>query len=124
MPHSELRLPARQVAPRPLAPVERLGPRVLFTTVIDIQGVESASLDQPRVHVLVRDPATGQALGGTGSGDLDDGADVQAFLDTGSSGVLLSQETADGLGVEYASVGNTPVVFSDVGVAGTDDFYE
>src|SRR4051812_37063531 len=95
-------------ATRP-APVERLEDPVLFAATIDIQGVENGALDQPRVHVFFRDPATGQALGGTGSGDLNDGADVQAFLDTGSSGILLSQETAQGLGLDPATQGNDTI---------------
>ena len=45
----------------------------------------------------------------------------QAFYDTGASGILLSNNTADFLGIRRQQVGGGPAVFSDVGVVGTDD---
>src|SRR5947207_15464969 len=48
--------------------------------------------------------------------------DVQAFLDTGTSGMLLSQETAQGLGIASSTYNGQPVTYSDVGVGGTEDF--
>jgi hypothetical protein len=86
-------------------------------TVID--GVQPAALDQPRVYVLLR-------RGGGDPLSMDYGLgttfNIEAFYDTGASGVLLSNETADGLGVVRATYGGQPVVYEDVGVAGTDAF--
>src|SRR5262249_24106923 len=44
------------------------------------------------------------------------------FLDTGASGLLLSNESADGLGIAREQSGGQTVVFHDVGVAGSDTF--
>src|SRR5437879_6192260 len=73
-----------------VARLESLEPRLLYSTY-DIQGVQAAALDQPQVYAIFRNSPSGNPLGGTGP---DDGYAVKAFLDTGASGVLLSQEAA------------------------------
>ena len=40
----------------------------------------------------------------------------------GNSGVLLSQETANGLSIARATYGGKPIAFSDIGVARNEDF--
>ena len=90
---------------------------------VDISGPQAAALDQPRVNALVRRTATGTPL----SADLGFGRsfNIEAFYDTGASGILLSNSTADLLGVRRARhpEPNGPlVVFEDVGVAGSDEF--
>lgn len=107
---------------------------------IDIEGVQPVSLDQPRVYLTLTRPgdqkplaarASRQDLLGLGAiaGLPDDGdhgpvevAAVQAFLDTGASGILLSKTTADGLGVTNADVDGKPVTYEDVGVGGSEEF--
>ena len=99
---------------------ELLETRYCLST-FDIQGVQAASLDQPQIHALFRktptsDPlAASDGLGGTTF-------DVSAFLDTGTSATLLSQETAQGLGIQSAVSGGVPVTYSDVGVGGNENF--
>src|SRR5687767_2580726 len=59
----------------------------------DIIGVQPAALDQPRVNAVIRYPTSADPL----YADLGDGSrsfNVQAYFDTGASGVLLSNNTA------------------------------
>lgn len=107
---------------------------------VEIEGVQPASLDQPRVHVHLRRTVDGPALsaaegaaGNVLSELLGDDApasttNIQAFLDTGASGVMISKITADALGIAYATAtaggkdSPQPVVFHDVGVGGSEEF--
>lgn len=106
--------------PRLITAFDRLESRVLFST-FDIIGVQAAALDQPQVYAIFRNSPTGNPLGGTGP---DDGYAVKAFLDTGASGVLLSQEAAapDALNLTRATSNGQKIQFQDVGVAGGDAF--
>jgi predicted aspartyl protease len=97
-------------------------PSVLWAT--DIDGVQPAALDQPRINVLLRRAPNGPPLEVKDAGFVN----IQAFLDTGASGVMLSPKTADSLGVRRAKVksatGNpTSIIFHDVGVAGSEKFH-
>ena len=90
---------------------------------VDLIAPQPAALDQPRVHALLRRTATGSPL----SVDLGFGPsfNVEVFYDTGASGILLSNNTADLLGVKRArqpEPSGPLVVFEDVGVAGSDKF--
>jgi hypothetical protein len=95
----------------------------LISTVsaVEIEGVQPAALDQPRVNLHLRREPKGQPLMAKKLGEQT--INVQAFLDTGASGIMLSTTTADALGVKRASAGNANVVFHDVGVGGTDEFH-
>jgi hypothetical protein len=88
----------------------------------EIDGVEPAAIDQPRINLIVRARPFGPPLS-TKSG-RDEFYNVEAFLDTGASGVVLSEHTASQLGVDRESVagGKTDVFFQDVGVGGGDKF--
>jgi hypothetical protein len=90
-------------------------------SAVEIEGVQPAALDQPRVNLHLRREAKGKPLVAKKSGE--ETINVQAFLDTGASGVMLSTTTADALGVKRAKAGNDNVVFHDVGVGGTDEFH-
>lgn len=83
---------------------------------VDIIGVQNAALDQPQINALLRPGGGGDPLT---ADPLDPfGFSIQGFLDTGASGVLLSKETVDGLGV-----GRVPgVIYEDVGVGGSASF--
>ncbi len=88
---------------------------------LEIQGVQNASLDQPRINVALTLPGSNDPLTATGEdifGTPFETFNIQAFYDTGASGVLISSDTADALGVPI----DPGVVFSDVGVGGTEDF--
>ena len=90
---------------------------------VDLISPQPAALDQPRVNALMRRTSTGSPL----SVDLGFGPsfNVEAFYDTGASGILLSNNTADLLGIKRArqpEPSGPLVVFEDVGVAGSDKF--
>ncbi len=90
----------------------------------DIAGVQPAALDQPRVNMQLRREPNGKPLAtDTGEGEV---MNIQAFLDTGASGVLLSGSTAIALGVKPITTpveGKAQTVkFHDVGVGGGDAF--
>jgi predicted aspartyl protease len=88
---------------------------------VEIEGVQSAALDQPRVNLHLRREPKGQPLVARKMGEQT--INVQAFLDTGASGIMLSTTTADALGVKRAKAGEGNVVFHDVGVGGSDQFH-
>ncbi|MGA2440502.1 MAG: dockerin type I domain-containing protein [Tepidisphaeraceae bacterium] len=91
----------------------------------DISGVLPAAADQPQTHVYLQ-TAVSNGQGGTMPGsilEVDDGFgdevyDIQGFLDTGTSGVLLSLETQAGLGVGLEN----GITFNDVAVGGVDTY--
>ena len=97
---------------------------VLFSAsalAVEIEGVQPAALDQPRVHVHLRRQPNGEALSAHVAGEKS--INIQAFLDTGASGILLSKTTADALGVKTVTANRKPVTFHDVGVAGDAAFH-
>ena len=78
-----------------------------------LERVFEASLDLPRIYFLFKRDPNGPPIEYEGSFELNYG-----FLDTGASGILMSRETADlmGLAVEPGAV------FVDVGVGGDEYF--
>jgi hypothetical protein len=83
----------------------------------DIDGVQPAALDQPRINLVVRRAAGGQPLtaqGGT--------FNVEAFLDTGAGSIDFSAHTAEQLGIGREMAGKSEARFEDVGVGGATAF--
>jgi hypothetical protein len=90
-------------------------PQLSRATSID--GVGAVAADQPQIHFYLTTPTSSDpVLADDGMGDT--AYDVQAFLDTGTSGILLSQETAAALNINPTSYNGSPVTFYDTGVAG------
>ena len=84
---------------------------------VDIQGVQPIAFDQPQINVMLQ-PAAG---GNPYMADLGLGVDVfniTAFLDTGSSGIVIDPRTATPLGIPLAP----GVVFEDVAIGGGTKF--
>lgn len=78
-----------------------------------LRGAFEAAIDLPRVLFLLKRQANGPALGPGGRFEVN-----YAFLDTGGSGILLSRETANLLGV-----GVEPnAKFVDIGIGGDEYF--
>jgi hypothetical protein len=114
---------------------------VLFTAAAraaeppTIEGVQPAALDQPRIFMNFRrsakeGPLTTKAEPSKKKqdifGDIEDSGPkmgAEAFLDTGASGVVLSSDTAQQLGIalQKARDGQN-VKFEDAGVAGSESF--
>jgi hypothetical protein len=85
---------------------------------VDIEGVLPAALDQPQTHLLLRespadDPIEGQDVFG------DPSIDIQSFLDTGTSTVLLSNEVWDSFGLDADSYEGTEIQYNDIGIGGS-----
>jgi len=95
-----------------------LFPSVVLAT--DIPGLQFAALDQPRINAyLTRTPGGAPIVAdifGTQT------FNIQAYYDTGASGVLLSNNTADFLEIARSTWDGQDVVFSDIGVGGADEF--
>jgi hypothetical protein len=95
---------------------------ILSTALADdaIEGVQPAALDQPRIFMCLRRDARGKALE---TSDKEALSGIEAFLDTGASGIVLSSDTCAKLGVksELTRAGQ-PISYEDVGVGGTEKF--
>jgi hypothetical protein len=89
-------------------------------SALDIPGVQPVAFDQPRVNMLLRRAPGGNPLSGDFLGETI--FNIEAFYDTGASGLILSDQTADFLGVQRSQFNSSLVVFEDVGVAGSDTF--
>ena len=89
----------------------------------DIEGVQPAALDQPRINLIVRRQAKGRPLSAKAGGE--ETFNLEAFLDTGASGIVLSVHSADQLGIKReTTAGAKPAdaQFEDVGVGGGSRF--
>jgi hypothetical protein len=95
-----------------------------YLFAVDIVETYPAGLDQPRINATLRRTPTGAPIVANFGGGVTT-INIQAFFDTGASGVLMSDQTATFLGIQKTRFpANTGplVVFSDVGVGGTEDF--
>src|SRR5688500_18304271 len=74
------------------------GPRAAAT---DIRGIQPAALDQPRINALLVQPGTSPNTGALWADFFGDRLfNVEAFLDTGASGVVISANTYSSLGLD------------------------
>jgi hypothetical protein len=110
---------------------------------VDLTGlVQSAAIDQPQINMLVRNVVNGVAQTPQVGETLDIGFDNQgnpiivetqtvnitAYLDTGSSGILISSDTAStwvdssNNGIPNSTYNGQTVGFADIGVGGTANF--
>src|SRR5689334_2864093 len=80
-----------------------------------IEGVQPAAMDQPRVYVNLRSDRNKPPLH---TSDKDRLSGDEAFLDTGASGIMLSADTVQKLGVAREQ----DTTFQDVGVGGGEEF--
>src|SRR4051794_20039447 len=70
----------------------------VYVRADDIVGVQPAALDQPRIYVNIRRDQTSAPL--ATKVDKQSMAAIEAFLDTGASAVVLSNETHQALGLK------------------------
>lgn len=87
-------------------------------SAVDITGVLPVAADQPQINAIITDPATGTVLSTTGGYSV-----IQAYLDTGTSSIVLSNSTWTGLGITQSTSGGQDVTFNDVAIGGTTPFY-
>jgi Dockerin type I domain len=98
----------------------------VFAVDID-PGFLVGAMDQPQINVSLSRTATGPAIVSPDGFDPNTGASIntinfQAFLDTGASGILFAKETQDSFHLNLSTFNGANVVYSDVGVGGTQDF--
>lgn len=96
-------------------------PASAFADTLNINGVLPAAADQPQINAVLMSTATGPDL--TTSGGY---YTIQAFLDSGTSGILLANSTWTALGLGTSTATGTsasPVVFNDVAIGGTNPYY-
>ena len=85
-----------------------------------IEGVRAAALDQPRIYLNLRRTAAGPVLETTGVAKT---SAIEAFLDTGASGTVISSTTAEQLGIkDVKSRDGKQVSFEDIGIGGFEKF--
>jgi hypothetical protein len=95
---------------------------------VDIDpGFFQGAMDQPQINVSLSRTATGPALVSPDGFDPNTGASIntinfQAFLDTGASGILFAKETQNSFNLNLSTFNGQNIVYSDVGVGGTQDF--
>ncbi len=88
--------------------------------------VSSVSVDQPRINIAFApfgdptNPFFGPGIGLEGE-DIDT-IQINAFWDTGASGIVISSGTAELLGMSLYQFGGQDVVFNDVGAGGLVPF--
>lgn len=80
---------------------------------LNIDGVYEAALDLPRIYFLFQREPNGAPLEYMGSFELN-----YAFLDTGASGILMSLETVEAMGI----VVEPEALYVDAGVGGEEYF--
>lgn len=78
-----------------------------------VQGAYEAALDLPRIYFLLKRLPDGHSLGPGGNFELN-----YAFLDTGASGILISKETANRMGISL----DANAQFVDIGAGGKEYF--
>lgn len=83
---------------------------------VEIDGVQPAALDQPRINGYISLAPDGDPL------SFDQIFNISAFFDTGASGIMLSSNTAGYLGIQTETLNQQDVLYGDVGVSGTDYF--
>jgi hypothetical protein len=102
--------------------------RTCAVELVDV--AQPAAIDQPQINVIMRNQvsnAPGPPLVGATTDPMNPFATVptltlQAYLDTGSSGTLISVPTAQAWGIPTATFNGQPVLYNDVGVVGTAQF--
>ncbi|MGN6506169.1 MAG: hypothetical protein ACTHM6_11455 [Tepidisphaeraceae bacterium] len=83
---------------------------------VDVYNPQAAAIELPNIYGLLRRP--GDITGGPLDQNSDSSNAFQAYLDTGTSGIIISQEYTDALGINPELYNGQPVTFSDIAVNG------
>lgn len=94
---------------------------------IDLEGVQIGALDQPQINTIVRltgfdAPPQSSTFEDPFSGETVTYYNLNAYFDTGASGILFSSATAEAFGVQPSTAQGMPVYFNDVGSTGSATF--
>jgi hypothetical protein len=103
------------------AALEPLESRTLLNAqTINLDGGDPIALDQPTIHALLT--SNGTMLTGDGPDGEPGYYDIEGFLDTGTSGLLIDSATAASFGVNQTTSNGQIVTYNDSGVAGGEGF--
>lgn len=104
--------------------VEMLESRCLLSAGYVVYGVSDFTPSQPFMHYyMTRTPggAPIQIDDGLGGKTFEDFS-IPAYLDTGTSGMILDQTSVQDLGIKNENYNGGPVVFNDIGIGGGQSF--
>ena len=101
---------------------EQLEFRRLLSGTYVVSEVSDFAFSQPLINYFVRGTPNGPpAAFDDGTGNIS--INRSAFLDTGTSGIILSKETTDTLDIFKETSNGSPVTFTDIGISGGSNFY-
>jgi hypothetical protein len=99
---------------------------VTSAQAVDLNGIgQPAAIDQPQIYMSLHNTPGGAPIVGQTTGifgDIESTIGIQAYLDTGASGILISQQTADAWHLANSTYNGQTVKFEDVGVVGSAQF--
>ncbi len=92
-----------------------------------VDAVQPAALAQPMINVALSTSNGGPLLQGTTISPFDlsttQTINLQAYFDTGASGILLSNAAQSAFGLQLETVSGTPITYQDVGAVGPSTFH-
>lgn len=93
---------------------------------VQFLNTQPGAVDQPRINIAIARASTPttplQSEGFDLLGNPTNTISVEAYYDTGASGIVLGAGIADALGIQVSTFNGQPVVYSDVGAGGTVPF--
>jgi hypothetical protein len=93
---------------------------------VELNGIgQPAAIDQPQVYMSLHTTPGGAPIVGQTTGifgDIESTIGIQAYLDTGASGILVSPQTKGAWHLTDSMYNGQPVNFEDTGVVGTAPF--
>lgn len=104
----------------PFRSTEALEGRVLLSGTFDVNEVQDFALSQPLIYYSLRQPGTSGPITNNDFGFST--FTGQAYLDTGTSSVVLSQESAQEFAINPETSNGQPVSFTDIGIDGAENF--
>src|SRR5580658_4103928 len=106
---------------RPSKPIaEPLEIRILLSVqAIDIDGTQPDALAMPEIHGILQTTPGGVPLEGDDVYGDPGYYDIEGFLDTGTSGVLIDSDFASEADIPQESFDGQPVTYNDTGIAGS-----
>ncbi|HXE54525.1 MAG TPA: hypothetical protein VN541_16000 [Tepidisphaeraceae bacterium] len=111
---------------RTAARIEALETRCLLNSSYVVYGVSDFAPSQPFMNYYFTGTPGGapvQIDDGTGDGGTTfEDFSIPAYLDTGTSGMILDQTTVQDFGVQNETYQGSPVVFNDIGIGGGQTF--
>ncbi len=102
---------------------EPLEVRTLLTAPpIEVQDLQPDAVEMPTIHAILQTAPGGVPLEGDDAEGDPGYYDIEGFLDTGTSGILIDSDFASQAGIPLSTFNGQPVTYNDTGVAGSEGF--